>query len=591
MVWFVATLWIIIGALAGCGRSDLAETKIVGGVPISEHYPWFAQLVDGEKSSQGYCGGTLIAPRIVLTAAHCIDAQYLRNMHVVLGMADGHNLHLNHPIKVEGVIVHNGYAADSGLATKNDIAMLYLADYSQVEFERPIAPLPLNFDGKIAKSAAETARVIGLGNTTSLGWIFDGVIRQVDIPVIELGKCIEKYGDVDSSQICAGDMKTGGVDSCQGDSGGPLMLKQPDGSWSLAGIVSYGEGCAQKSAPGVYTRISAFSDWIHESMEELTVLPASEPNGKDLAKLLKTRCTSQFSHLAVEQEMQSGNSRQTIYSMNLEYFSLSRSEKAPKGDEIDHCTIGSGASAVEARWIRSTAMRGTRTGKVTVLVTAAGQTWLSKPQTLIYQQDRLTCQTSQGPVVLADQRHDTTVQFNDVFYVLGNAVADPEEGQTTWGCSVGNASIEVFELRNTMTQTLAARIHHRSIGTVTVELERADVEVPVFSELSWEGASDSGELKITNKSRDDIFTWKLLCPVSFSLNLKDGQILGSTASPTGSGHEVSVDAALLTEGSIPSRSNLSLQMTRTDGQAGPVIGCNINDIVAVETRNMRLGTI
>jgi hypothetical protein len=232
-------------------------------------------------------------------------------------------------------------------------------------------------------------------------------------------------------------------------------------------------------------------------------------------------------------------------------------------------------------------MRGSKTGKVTVLVTAAGQTWQSKPQTLIYQQDRLTCQTSQGPVVLADQRHDTTVQFNDVFYVLGNGVADPAEGQTTWGCSVGDASIEVFELRNAITQTLAARIHHRSIGTVTVELERADAEVLVFSELSWEGWSDTGELKITNKSRDDIFTWKLLCPVPFSLNLKSGQVLGSTAVTTGSGHEVSVDAAMLTEGSIRSASSLSLQMTRNDGQAGPVIGCNINDIVSVETRNMR----
>ena len=591
MVGFLATLWIVIAALTGCGRGELAETKIVGGIPISEHYPWFAQLVDGEKSSQGYCGGTLIATRIVLTAAHCIDAQYVRDMHVVLGMADGINLHLNHPIKVEGVIVHKGYAADGGLVTKNDIAMLYLADYSQVEFERPIEPLPLNFDEKMAKSAKELARVIGLGNTTSLGWIFDGVIRQVDLPVIELGKCIDKYEDVDSSQICAGDMKTGGVDSCQGDSGGPLMLKQPDGSWSLAGIVSYGEGCAQKSAPGVYTRISAFSEWIHESMEELTALPAAEPNGKDLARLLKTRCSSQFAHLPVDQVMQSGNSRQTIYSMNLGYFSLSRSEKIPKGDEIDHCTIGSGASAIEARWIRSIATRGTKTGKVTVLVTAAGQTWLSKPQALFYQQDRLTCQSAQGPVVLADQRHDTTVQFNDVFYVLGNPVADPEEGQTTWGCSVGDASIEVFELRNARTQTLAARIHHRSIGTVTVELERADAELSVFSELSWEGASDSGELRITNESRDDVFTWKLLCPVSFRLNLKNGQMLGSAAAPTGSGHEVSVDAALLTEGSIPSKSSLSLQVTRTDGQRGAVIGCNINDIVPVETRNMHSNSI
>jgi hypothetical protein len=236
-------------------------------------------------------------------------------------------------------------------------------------------------------------------------------------------------------------------------------------------------------------------------------------------------------------------------------------------------------------------MQGTKTGKVTVLVTAAGQTWLSKAQALFYQQDRLTCQTAQGPVVLADQRHDTTVQFNDVFYVLGHAVADPEEGQTTWGCSVGDASIEVFELRNARTQTLAARIHHRSIGTVTVELERADVEVSVFSELSWDVASDSGELKITNESRDGVFTWKLLCPVSFSLNLKNGQMLGSTAATTGSGHEVSVDAALLTEGSIPSKSSLSLQVTRTDGQRGAVIGCSINDIVAVETHNMHSDTI
>ena len=96
------------------------------------------------------------------------------------------------------------------------------------------------------------------------------ILMEVDVPTIPLDKCQEMYskrpGVINPSVICAG-FEEGVKDSCNGDSGGPL-LQFMDGVPVLYGITSWGDGCARSRQPGVYTRVSHFTDWIDSIIEK-----------------------------------------------------------------------------------------------------------------------------------------------------------------------------------------------------------------------------------------------------------------------------------------------------------------------------------
>uniref|UniRef100_A0A2K6N1D8 Peptidase S1 domain-containing protein n=1 Tax=Rhinopithecus bieti TaxID=61621 RepID=A0A2K6N1D8_RHIBE len=99
-------------------------------------------------------------------------------------------------------------------------------------------------------------------------------LKQVKVPIMKNHICDAKYhsglytGDdvriVRDDMLCAGNSRR---DSCQGDSGGPLVCKV-NGTWLQAGVVSWGEGCAQPNRPGIYTRVTYYLDWIHRYVPE-----------------------------------------------------------------------------------------------------------------------------------------------------------------------------------------------------------------------------------------------------------------------------------------------------------------------------------
>lgn len=573
-------LWLTLAAaVSGCARMESSRLKIIGGRPASEHHPFFVQLLDSATSSEGFCGGTLVAPRIVVTAAHCIEPEYVKKLHVAMGLADGLNLQLNKPVKVQGMIVHEAFAPSS---LKNDIALLYLEDYSGVQFERPVESININRDVSNPAPAGPSARVVGLGNTTSLGWLFDGIIREVDVPVVDVKKCAEKYEIIDGRQICAGDMQVGGVDSCQGDSGGPLLVRDAKGQWTLAGVVSFGDGCAQKSAPGVYTRVASYADWIDQAQATLSQVRSEPDTEEDLARLIKSQCLAQFGYLPFEQKI-GDHTRKTIYSMDLKRFKLEKVSKRPSGEIIDTCEFGSEGRKVHAEWMRVGEQPSTPNSKVIVTVTLQdGKTFVSQPQKLSYHQDNVSCSTSEGRVVLADQRDMTYVVFRDVFYRLGEAADQPTDNQTTWGCSIGDASVEVYELQamSLFHSNLAARIHHRSLGTVTVKLTRMDRGPKATAEISLASPRE-GTLKIDNISSEDIFTWKLACPVRFALTSKAGQEIVALPSEDGSGFNLVMDAANDQDGVIRAGAALSLKIQEMSASEAGFAGCVINDAVAV----------
>jgi len=115
----------------------------------------------------------------------------------------------------------------------------------------------------------ENATVAGWGATEQGGDVSPN-LQKVEVPVIPNKQCNWRtlyLGKITENMLCAGDTKSGGKDSCQGDSGGPLIVER-NNRYLLVGIVSYGYGCAQPLAPGVYTRVGRYPEWIQENTQD-----------------------------------------------------------------------------------------------------------------------------------------------------------------------------------------------------------------------------------------------------------------------------------------------------------------------------------
>jgi secreted trypsin-like serine protease len=239
------------GARAGAGAEPIRD--VVGGEPAPEgRFPWMVRLSMG-------CGGALTAPRVVLTAGHCVRGSGRdRGIGVIAGVT---NLKSGDALTARSVAVIRapGFRDE----TRGD-------DWAVVKLDRdlPLPTLDLGF------GAAER------GPLTILGWgkTDEGALRQerrlryAAVPVVPDADCAEAYRRIgvrlnEQESICAGRR---GVDTCQGDSGGPLVRATGPDKWVQVGIVSWGLGCARKGYPGVYTQVSAFRSAIRAATRELS---------------------------------------------------------------------------------------------------------------------------------------------------------------------------------------------------------------------------------------------------------------------------------------------------------------------------------
>lgn len=261
-----------VALAAGTDRTP----RVVGGQPAQDgEYRFMASLqYDRENTAprrDHFCGGTLISPYHVLTAAHCVtlvgdgpdQPVPLADFRVVVGGAtlngdDGRVRTVSRPGQIR---VHPLYDERRGQ---------YAHDVAVILLDRPvvgISPIRLATTGTDAlERPGRLATVTGWGNTIAqpVGpgpglWLYDGPnrLREARVPLVSDDECAAVYG-AEYSQglaVCAGKTR---LDTCQGDSGGPLFVEVP-GGFRQIGVTSFGYGCGEIGYPGVYTQVSARS--------------------------------------------------------------------------------------------------------------------------------------------------------------------------------------------------------------------------------------------------------------------------------------------------------------------------------------------
>jgi len=220
-------------------------------------------LLSSQFSSSPFCGGTLVSNKEVLTARHCTDGATAA--YVTLGEHDLTRPDGEKKVRVCSVANHPNYNQQS---VDYDFAILTLCE--EVSFTTDISPACLptssstNYDNRQA--------VVSGWGTLSSGGNTPNILHEVTINTMSNSQCSGSSTDYSSNDITARMLcaSASGKDACQGDSGGPLVTQESGGYYTVIGVVSWGFGCADARAPGVYSRVTNQLSWIKSNIRGTT---------------------------------------------------------------------------------------------------------------------------------------------------------------------------------------------------------------------------------------------------------------------------------------------------------------------------------
>ncbi|XP_035185655.1 urokinase-type plasminogen activator isoform X2 [Oxyura jamaicensis] len=275
---------------ASCGQRSISKYfKIVGGSQAEvESQPWIAGIFQNIKGVDHFlCGGSLIDPCWVLTAAHCFyDPSKTKSSmsvyKVFLGKSRLNVTDENEQVfMVDEIISHPDFTDETG-GNENDIALVRIKTHSgqcavESKYVRTVC-LPersLNLDDNTR------CEIAGYGKQDYYDIYYAQRLMSASVNLISQHKCITEYYDsirVTDNMVCAGD-SLWATDACKGDSGGPMVCEH-NGRMTLYGIVSWGDGCAKKNKPGVYTRVTKYLNWIDSNMNAVLTKSRSFPEPK-----------------------------------------------------------------------------------------------------------------------------------------------------------------------------------------------------------------------------------------------------------------------------------------------------------------------
>ncbi|XP_034195399.1 chymotrypsin-2-like [Osmia lignaria lignaria] len=227
------------------------DPRIVNGEDAKVGEIPYQVSLQNKDNSFHFCGGSVLNENYVITAAHCVIGKTAASIKVIAGTI---NLAAQKSeYNVKNIIIHEKYNPND--SWKNDIALLKV-EKPFVKSEQ-IAFVPLPPKDQVVK-ANDKAVVSGWGRL-SQGGPTTVHLQRVNIMIADQEYCKYSYKgsqNVYDSQVCAYDPRVG-KGSCHGDSGGPLTV-----NGRLTGLVSWSRGCADTYSPAVFTRVSAYIEWI-----------------------------------------------------------------------------------------------------------------------------------------------------------------------------------------------------------------------------------------------------------------------------------------------------------------------------------------
>ncbi|EDW80492.1 uncharacterized protein Dwil_GK11562 [Drosophila willistoni] len=240
-----------------------SQERVVGGydVPEDEYVPYqiSMQFLTRNGQQRHFCGGSLIAPNRVLTAAHCVNGQNASRITVVAGIRD-----LNDSTGIRSQVQSYEMNANYQELVTSDIAILKIDPPFEMDGKRIDT---IDVSGSELVPSDQEVLLTGWGSVFHFGTgpfaKYPTILQKLNYKTLSNDKCKETMTQLTATEICA--LERFGKGACNGDSGGPLVMHNGE-TLKQVGVVSYGTAFCASNSPDVYTRVSMFDSWIKERM-------------------------------------------------------------------------------------------------------------------------------------------------------------------------------------------------------------------------------------------------------------------------------------------------------------------------------------